>query len=48
MQTQIRITNKDCMKLCLPKSRLLLTDIPYEEVNRSDNGLRNLNSDVQH
>ena len=29
----------------IPKCRLLLTDIPYEEVNRKDNGLRNLNKE---
>lgn len=29
----------------IDKQRLLLTDIPYEEVNRKDNGLRNLNKD---
>lgn len=29
----------------IEKARLLLTDIPYEEVNRKDNGLRNLNKD---
>lgn len=27
----------------IDKAKLLLTDIPYEEVNRKDNGLRNLN-----
>ena len=37
----------DCIKILpeVPKARLLLTDIPYEEVNRKDNGLRNLNKD---
>ena len=35
----------DCLKVNLPECRLLLTDIPYEEVNRSDNGLRNLNKE---
>ncbi len=37
----------DCLELMkeIPKVRLLLTDIPYEEVNRKDNGLRNLNKD---
>lgn len=37
----------DCMKVMknVAKSRLLLTDIPYEEVNRKDNGLRNLNKE---
>lgn len=29
----------------IEKAKLLLTDIPYEEVNRNDNGLRNLNKD---
>ncbi len=41
----ITIENKNCMQVNLPKSRLLLTDIPYEEVNRNDNGLRNLNKE---
>ncbi len=37
----------DCIKVLpeIPQARLLLTDIPYEEVNRKDNGLRNLNKD---
>lgn len=37
----------DCLKILpeINKQRLLLTDIPYEEVNRKDNGLRNLNKD---
>ena len=35
----------DCLKTKIPKCRLLLTDIPYEEVNRNDNGLRNLNKE---
>jgi len=34
---------ENCMNINIPKCRLLLTDIPYEEVNRTDNGLRNLN-----
>lgn len=29
----------------ISKQKLLLTDIPYGEVNRKDNGLRNLNKD---
>lgn len=35
----------DCLEIMkdITKQRLLLTDIPYEEVNRKDNGLRNLN-----
>jgi hypothetical protein len=37
------LINADCMHVELPKCRLLLTDIPYEEVNRTDSGLRNLN-----
>lgn len=41
----MEIRNANCMEIDLPKSRLLLTDIPYEEVNRSDNGLRNLNKE---
>lgn len=37
----------DCMEIMkqIPKQRLLLTDIPYAEVNRNDNGLRNLDKD---
>ena len=37
----------DCLEIMkdIPKQRMLLTDIPYEEVNRKDNGLRNLNKD---
>ena len=37
----------DCLELMKdqPYARLLLTDIPYEEVNRKDNGLRNLNKE---
>lgn len=37
----------DCLEIMkdIPKQRLLLTDIPYEEVNRKDNGLRNLNKE---
>ena len=37
----------DCLALMKnqPYARLLLTDIPYEEVSRNDNGLRNLNKD---
>ncbi len=41
----MEVLNEDCMGVCLPKCRLLLTDIPYFEVNRKDNGLRNLNKD---
>ena len=37
----------DCLEIMksITKQRMLLTDIPYEEVNRKDNGLRNLNKD---
>lgn len=35
--------NDNCMNITLPKCKLLLTDIPYGEVNRNDGGLRNLN-----
>lgn len=35
----------NCLEETIPKCRLLLTDIPYEEVNRNDNGLRNLNKE---
>lgn len=43
----IDLRQGDCLEIMkdIPKSRLLLTDIPYEEVNRNDNGLRNLNKD---
>lgn len=43
----IDLKKGDCMELMkdMPNCRLLLTDIPYEEVNRADNGLRNLNKD---
>ena len=41
----IKLINGDCLENQIPKCRLLLTDIPYEEVNRDDNGLRNLNKD---
>lgn len=42
-----KLMQGDCLELMKdqPKARLLLTDIPYEEVNRKDNGLRNLNKD---
>ena len=41
----IELLQGDCLEIMkdLPYGRLLLTDIPYEEVNRADNGLRNLN-----
>jgi len=45
-----KIINDNCMDIQIPKCRLLLTDIPYEEVNRKDNGLRNLdkkNADIK-
>lgn len=43
-----RLLKGDCIELLKgvnDKARLLLTDIPYEEVNRDDNGLRNLNKE---
>ena len=42
-----RLHRGDCIELLKeqPYARLLLTDIPYEEVNRKDNGLRNLNKE---
>ena len=40
-----QLYNGDCLKFDIPKCRLLLTDIPYEVVNRNSNGLRNLNKD---
>ena len=43
----IDLRQGDCLELMkdIPKQRMLLTDIPYEEVNRKDNGLRNLNKE---
>lgn len=41
----IKLYNNDCMVMDIPKCRLLLTDIPYEEVNRNSNGLRKLDKD---
>lgn len=38
----IELYNNNCMDMSLPKCRLLLTDIPYEAINRETNGLRNL------
>ena len=35
----------DCLEQIIPKCRLLLTDIPYEEVNRDSNGLRKLDKE---
>ena len=40
-----QLYQENCLKVDIPKCRLLLTDIPYEEVNRDSNGLRNLNKD---
>lgn len=39
------IKHGNCMEFTPPKCRLLLTDIPYGEVNRSDSGLRKLDKD---
>jgi len=43
----VKLLCGDCLERMkeIPKCRLLLTDIPYEEVNRNDNGLRNLNKE---
>ena len=43
----IDLRQGDCLEVMkdIPKQRMLLTDIPYEEVNRKDNGLRNLNKE---
>lgn len=38
----MNVTNADCMKVEIPKCKLLLTDIPYNGVNRESNGLRKL------
>lgn len=44
----INLIQGDCLNLIktIDKVRLLLTDIPYGEVNRNDNGLRNLNKEI--
>lgn len=44
---RVELWQGDCMELLdnVSNCRLLLTDIPYEEVNRKDNGLRNLNKE---
>lgn len=41
----VQLINGNCIDEIkkINKCKLLLTDIPYEEVNRNDNGLRNLN-----
>lgn len=39
------LINKDCLQVAIPKCKLLLTDIPYDAVNRTDNGLRNLDKE---
>lgn len=43
----IELQQGDCMELLkeVPHARLLLTDIPYEEVNKKDNGLRTIDKD---
>lgn len=46
----MELINANCLDVEIPKCRLLLTDIPYAEVNRSGNGLRNLdksNADIK-
>lgn len=45
MERFLTLINSDCMEETIPTCRLLLTDIPYNEVNRYDNGLRNLNKE---
>ena len=42
----IQLYHGDCLEVDIPKCRLLLTDIPYEKVNRDDNGLRNLDKGI--
>lgn len=42
---EIKLINDDCLNINLPKCKLILTDIPYGEVNRKDNGLRKLNKE---
>lgn len=41
--TNLKLGN--CLSVDIPKCRLLLTDIPYEEVNRDSNGLRKLDKE---
>ena len=41
--SEIKLYKGNCLDVNIPKCRLLLTDIPYCEVSRNDNGLRNLN-----
>lgn len=41
----MKLYNGDCLETEIPKCRLLLTDIPYGKVNRSSNGLRNLDKE---
>lgn len=41
----MKLINGDCLNIDIPKCRLLLTDIPYGEVNRQSNGLRNLDKE---
>lgn len=43
MEETIKLINDDLFNVDLPKCKLLLTDIPYGEVNRKSNGLRELN-----
>lgn len=45
--SNVTLYEGNCMELMkkMPMARLLLTDIPYEEVNRDSNGLRNLNKE---
>ncbi len=40
-----KLIHANCFNVAIPKCRLLLTDIPYTKVNRSDNGLRNLDKE---
>lgn len=45
----MKIINDNCFNVIFPKGRLLLTDIPYNEVNRVSNNLRVLdkqNADI--
>ena len=41
----MKLIHGDCLDVNIPKCRLLLTDIPYEEVNRDSNGLRKLDKE---
>ena len=39
---RLKLINDNVLNVEIPKCRLLLTDIPYDEITRKDSGLRNL------